>query len=186
MTIDQAVVRWDGFPGAPGYSVFYALPEGNVAAKLVDFFTELKTAIPSNVTVTVPASGNSYNQASGALTGVWSGGTGGTVDCTGTAVYAAPVGASVTWITDTFVSGKRIKGRTYLVPMHSAIFDMDGSLLSTFMAGLYTACTNLISGADGHLVVWHRPTSAGDDGIAATVTDALINDKASVLRSRRP
>jgi len=187
MTIEQCVVRWDGFPGAPGYSVFYALPGAGFVAGIKNFFDSLKTAIPNNVNITVPNGGNSYNQSNGDLTGVWTGTGGGVVDCTGTSVYAAPVGASVRWETGTFIAGKRVRGRTYLVPMHSAIFDMDGSLLPAFMAILYTSCTALITAGGGNFVVWHRPTAPGaTDGVAATVTDAFIGDRAAVLTSRRP
>jgi len=185
MTIQKNVVTWTGFPGAPGYSVFYALPGGGFVDALHTFFQTLNGAFPANVRIQVAGSGLEINQATGVITGTWSGTTPALVTCTGGGNYAAPVGTSVNWLTSTVVGGKFVRGRTFLVPMASAVFDTDGSISATALSQIQTAAAALVTAGTDYFVAWHRPV-AGSGGVAANITGSLVRDRASVLTSRRP
>jgi hypothetical protein len=99
--------------------------------------------------------------------------------------YAAVAGGCVTWQTNGFLGGKRVRGRTFLVPVGGGGLQADGTLDSTFLGFVSTAAAALIA-ATPELVVWHRPTStAAADGAPFVVTGAKITDRAAYLTSRR-
>lgn len=187
-TLDQAVVQWTGFPGAPGYSVFYAHSDGaGVRDKIYNFFNSVKPQLPSTVKIQVPATGSVIDENSGLITGVWNdtpvslitGGAGGK--------YHAAAGACVTWSTDSFLNGRRLRGRTFLVPLESGCFAPDGSLDDGTRTLLQTAVNTLVTDSDESLCIWHRPTShGGSDGSSGIVRSGMIRDRGAVLTSRRP
>jgi hypothetical protein len=176
---------WSNFPGAPGYTDVYsrntALPAMTNAVRA--FFDAIKTLLPTGTNVQTLGSCETYDEATGTLTGSTSSTAPAVVTCTGAGSYAGATGAVVTWITSGFVSGRRVRGRTFLVPLASA-FDANGSLQTTAQSTLQTAASGLITAMSGDLVVWHRPTQFGA-GSAHPVTSANVPDLAAVLRSRR-
>lgn len=178
-------MRWEGFPGAPGYNVFYALPGGGAGAFLNNFYATFKNLLPAGVKITVPSAGNTYNQATGEVTGVWSSAANTPQIGTDATGYSAPSGLCFNWITDTFVSGKRLKGRTFIVPAGGIVYDTDGSIKSTYMTVFQGAADTLISATSGHLGIWHRPHSGAGDGVFGVITSAVVRDRAAILTSRR-
>lgn len=187
--IDEAVLTWTGFPGQPGYSVLYAIPESGVLADIRDFFEAMKAAIPANVKISYPNSGRTVDATKGDQVGVWTGESYTATQCTASGPYAAPVGVCLNLLTDTLHRGKYIKGRLYVVPAASASFDTDGSLTTSGKAVWQTAADNLAAAASGNLVVWSRPNlskpAAQQDGNRGRVVSITVPDKAIVLRSRR-
>jgi hypothetical protein len=88
--------------------------------------------------------------------------------------------------------GHRIRGRAFVVPNTSNAYDTGGTLDSSYMGALYTACTALKSAAAAvPWSVWNRPVKAGTPpvvvhaGAPVPAVDFLIHDRVSVLRSRR-
>lgn len=184
MAIDKGVWTWSGFTGAPGYSVFYATPAMGLSGVVKTFFESIKQYLPSNVQILSPSSGDTINELSGTLIGGWSGGVGGTTTGTGVGDYAAPVGASVQWLTEGVVNGRRVRGRTFIVPIISSSFDPTGSLDTAVQASIQSAADALVTAAAGDLFVWHRPVNGGGGSIHP-ITGARVADRAAVLRSRR-
>jgi hypothetical protein len=184
-TIQRVVCEWTGSVGLPGYTVLYgdtATP--SVVTDVLDFFDDIKAVIPSTVTVTVPSSGDLIDDTDGSLAGVWSGSEGGQVTGTSGADFAAGVGATVTWDTNGVRNRRRVRGRTFLAPLTSAVFDPDGTLEGSWITTLQNAADLVVAG--GHLKVWSRPSSIpAADGFSSTVTSARIIDRATALRSRR-
>ena len=191
--MQRAVVTWTGFPGAPGYSSFYFTDDNVARTELHDFFESLKTMFPQNVKIQVPGSGDTIDPLTGDITGSWSDTAPAVVIGTNTTVYAGPVGAVVNWRTDTYRDGGpsgtyhyRVRGRTFLVPLASAVFDLDGSLTSGVHTGLNTAVATFRTAVGGDQLIWHRPPKGSTTGgQACSVTGASVPDRAAVMRSRR-
>ena len=184
MAIDKGVWTWSGFPGAPGYSIFYATPGTGISGDIKTFFTSCRTEMPSSVTITSPTGGDSFDPVTGTLTGTWSGGVGGTTVGMSAAAYAGPAGACVTWLTSGIANGRRVRGRTFLVPLSSSAYQTDGSLAPGSLTALQAAADTLVSSSAGNLLVWHRPVGGGG-GSAHPVVGAKVSDRVAVLRSRR-
>ena len=80
--------------------------------------------------------------------------------------------------------GRRIQGRTFLVPLVASAFDSTGTISTAALATLQTAANGLVAYDTIDPVVWKRPTPF-TVGSFATITEARIPDMAAVLRSRR-
>jgi len=179
-------VHWTGFTGGPGVNtLFYNDAPADPAPDLFTFFNAIKALIPTSVTITIDNSGDLIDEATGAISGAWSGTSASTVTGTTSALYAGPTGAVVDLKTSTVVGRRRLQGRMFLVPLTTDCYQADGTLATSQLGTLRAAATALqgsTSGAD--LVVWHRPTP-GHAGSKAAVTSAFVPDLAAVLRSRR-
>jgi hypothetical protein len=177
---------WTGSPVVGGgVSTFY-LAEGHVGgtAAIAAFFVQVGSGIPPGVTVSVPATGDLMDVASGALTGTWTNGTAAAVTSTGTGVYAAGVGFRFVWPTNGIRRGRRVRGSTFLVPLTAANYQSDGSILETTRAGMLAAAVTLASTLGSDFKIWSRPVG-GAGGQANEVVGAQVPDKVSWLRSRR-
>lgn len=181
-TIDRAVIVWTGFPGAPGYSTFYAAPGGAVLSMLRDFFEGIKGMLPSSVHITFPSTGDQINDDTGELVGSWSGSTPTPVDGTSVVGYTAPAGICVNWNTSGIVRGRRVRGRTFLVPVVAD--EPDGTPAPLTVSTINTQALLLVSSSAGALKIWSRPVN-GVGGTSHSVNGAMVRDSFSVLRSRR-
>lgn len=183
---------WTGFQGAPGYTDMYfgtTDPPSESAQDHVDqvwdFWTALVAFIPTVVNITVQPQVAEVDELTGDLVGEIIIGTApAAVDCTASGAYSAPAGCTVQWRTSTYLSGRRLRGRSYIVPLSTQAYDADGTLYPSTRASIEAAGTALITDA-GDMVVWHRPSEGGSDGTSALVTSAVVADRVAVLRSRR-
>jgi hypothetical protein len=187
-TLNRIVIGWSGAPvvGLAVNVLHYSGSEGDAApvAAIKAAYAGLAGLLPNNVTITVPTSGERIDDTTGELTGVWTSTGGGTVVGSGTSYSAAGVGACVGWQTGGIVNGRRLKGRTFLVPLGVQQYDSDGTLQTGTLATLTTYATAML--ASGPLAVWHRPTSsAAADGTSYGVQTFKIRDKVAYLSSRR-
>ncbi len=198
MALSRISVAWQNWPGAPGVSQFYYgtaagnLPTQNNIDAIRSFFNALAAFIPTGLTITVPKTGDQINQTDGKIIGTWDVPvqpavvTGG-----GTGNYAGNAGAVVHWLTPVVVAGRRVRGRTFIVPLVSTAFDASGSLGPSFINAATPAAQALVSQADGAPSVWarpfHDPTGKRPDrpGSLAQVTSIRIPDLAVSQRSRR-
>lgn len=183
-TIRRLVVEWTGLTGLPGESVFYSDAATAPSGAVLAFFTAIQSLCPSPLTWTVPSSGDELDDATGTLTGVWTGGAGGSVTASGASQHAAGVGALVRWETGVIITGRRLRGRTFIAPLMNSAYDSAGTIVTGNLATLQTAANTLSSTSD--IGVWHRPTSSGgSDGSWSPVLAAVCPDKVTSLRSRR-
>lgn len=187
--IVRVTARWEGFPGGPGYSNFYGNADTDAAAaaqtmatRIRAFFAGMVGWLPADVDVTVlpvyavlsDATGEQTSEGTVAsppavVAGVGAGG------------YSGNSGVAVNWNTTAFVAGKRLKGRTYLVPM-GPIYQDNGTIADAIVTELQGLAEDLIGDAT-LFVVWHRPVG-GAGGSAAEIETATIRDRAAHLRSR--
>jgi hypothetical protein len=185
---------WTGWLGQPGYTNFFALTDATPQQLADDshqfFLTALGgggaiTMLPENLKITGDAyvseladdSGDEQVQLQVTIPPVVSG--------LGVSAYAAPSGACVTWNTNKFLSGRRVRGRTFLVPLSGLAYEPNGTLSDVFLTNLRLAAVNYISSPTAPCV-WHRPTTKGGvDGAAFAIITSVVGDRSAVLRSRR-
>ena len=193
MSINRLNAAWQNFPGAPGVTTFYT--NGTMTQAEVDafraFFLAIASLLPTGLTVQVPSSGDIIDEATGDITSTWSVGTTPAV-VTGTkaGVYAGNAGAVVHWLTNGVVAGRRVRGRSFLVPIGSGAYDNQGSLAAGTITTLQGAANALVAGAIG-FSVWARPLKAGTPPVIVRpgsyhgVAGMRVPDLAVSLRSRR-
>jgi len=188
MPFTRYVPVWNGFTGAPGFTVlnfFDELTTGEIAlaaARVKTFFDAIAARIPDNASIVYPGEATVHDNT-GTLTGALALTPPASTNATGLGSYAAPVGARVNWETGTISGGRRIKGRTFLVPLVSSTFDTDGTLTSANLTVILNAATAFLAGlaTDGvQLGVWSQIGSS-----VSPVNSATVPDQATVLRSRR-
>lgn len=182
--IRRVKIEWTAAAGGSGLSVFYTDSSVDVTTELQTFFGAIKSRFPSGVTWSCAGSGDMLESTTGELTGGWSGGTSWTDSGSAGAVsYAAGVGAMVRWNTDGIVGGRRLRGRTFLCPIESVNYDSSGTIVTACLTNFQTAANTLETA--GKLIIWHRPTPGGADGVVSQVTSAVVPDRVAWLRTRR-
>lgn len=192
MTIHRVTAQWSGFTGAPGYSNFHFSPftgGGDVdqeIGRVRSFFSDIISVMPSDMSVQVSSTVELIDEETGVLEGYLEGEEVSSVSpATGTPDYAGPVGAVINWLTNTVNNGRRVRGRTFIVPIRSTSYEGDGTLTSDALSTLRDAASDFVQDEfESGFVVWSRPRN-GAGGLAAPVTGSRVPDLAAVLRSRR-
>lgn len=193
-------VNWTGFPGSPGYTVFHANPfqvewtDGATALRnaMNNFMVAISNNLPNNVTVTPDPEVELIESTTGELINTFTTATLAGTTGTGGVAYSGPTGAVVNWRTATIRRGRRMRGRTFLVPLANACYENDGSLTAIARDDIAAAAATFIADVNTELVVYGRPTPAtaanpnpAPDGVVGVVTSSSVPDMAAVLRSRR-
>lgn len=198
-TLNRIRVTWTGIPSGNGVSTFYS-QAGTVPdlASLRLGLANLVTILPTGVTLTVENQGDTIGADDGAIEGSWSTTAPAAVVGTAGGAYAAPAGATVTWVTDDIHGRRHLKGRTFFVPLAGSAFSATGALL----AGAVTALTGvgnglLLAPAGKKYCVWGRPTRVpatvpptvpappATGGMGGIITSFKVPTKSMVLTSRR-
>lgn len=174
---------WSGFPGGPGVTTMYFLDTATAVASVHAFWATLAGIIPADVNLQVQNSGDVIEDSTGALTGAWTASAVAVIGGGDGEKYAAPAGACINWLTETIGPHRRIRGRTFVVPLANDAYQTDGSLDATKLGYLQSAADDLVASQSASFVVWHRGT--GSDGTNGLVTAAHVHDFVSILRSRR-
>lgn len=204
-TLYRVRTTWSYTPGGPGYSNMYFGTTDPLAAgaqtavnDVQAFFTAIKGLIPSIVTLQVdPAVIMVEDVTSEQVGDVLVASPPAPIVCTATGSMAAPVGATAQWTTASYLYGRRVKGRTYLVPLAASAFESNGTLISGALSTLNTAAAALVAGGS-NLVVYTRkrdakpanpttgaPAVTARAGGSSLVVSGAVRDIAAVLRSRR-
>lgn len=183
-TIRRCEVLWTGLVGLPGVSVFYAPSGTDPSGSLSTFFNAIKAQFPTGLSWGIPHEGDELNDATGELTGSWSGAGGSTVTATGDSHFAAGCGAYVNWSTGAIVSGRRLRGRTFLAPIKSQAYDTSGTIDNAVISAMLTPAQALA--ASGDITIWHRPDPVSHTGGSSSLAlDCTIPDQVTSLRTRR-
>lgn len=196
MDIFRLTARWTGFSGAPGFSNFYFAAGtldggilGDVAQdagdNLITAFAGLQSVLPTGVSISIESEVAVLNSETGEVLDYEQINVTGRSDGTAAGGYAGPTGAVINWRTNDVRFGRRIRGRTFLVPLASTAFDGQGSLSAGALADVQEFADDVRAGFVGaEFGVWSRPRQ-GAGGVFATVTSHNVPDLAAVLRSRR-
>lgn len=191
-SLHRVVLRWAGpqIHGAAVTVLHYSASDNTAppVAAIQAAFQGAAATFPGGITVTVPAEGETIDDKTGNLVGVWSASQENVATMSGTPEAAAGVGACITWNTGGIVTGlkgpRRLRGRTFLVPLSSADYQADGTIGGSSLQTLRTLANGLQ--ASGPLAVWHRPTSKGaSDGNSYGVVANTVRDHVAFLKSRR-
>ena len=194
--------RWSGFPGAPGYTNLYfrdfgtggangADPDATQALSAVNrvaaFFDGNKLIFPASLRINVEANVDVHESTTGELVNAISVAAPATISGAGTGGHSGASGAVINWKTAGIRNGRRIRGRSFIVPLAGVCYEPDGTLTSGTVNGLTTTANALAASTNNpDLGVWARPTAPGaTDGQWSAVTSASVPDLAAVLRSRR-
>lgn len=195
----RVTARWSGLPGGNGYTVLHfrdfssgspTTADAQAAVDRVDdFFAAIIGLIPATVTILVLPDVEVIEETNNTLQSVLTAvpdaaRTGG---ATGAASFVAAAGAVISWRTGGIRANRRVRGRTFLIPLSSQAFQSDGTLLSTALTTLNTAATALRNNTGTpDLGIYARPTATGaTDGVWFAVTSHSIPDMGAILRSRR-
>jgi hypothetical protein len=193
VSIQRLQCTWTGFTGAPGYSNFYATGTAGAQLLFAPFWQAIAPYLPPVVSINVPNTGDTIDEATGKKIGTWANGVATATPGTATALYAPASGARINWGTGAFVNGRRVAGRTYLVPCSNSVYGADGLLGQTMVNAVNAAATSLFQNSGGALVIWTRPVydHTGADPVLKTpgsvhpIISSTTPRKPTVLRSRR-
>ena len=188
----QVTATWSGVAGLPGYTKIKFL--GNLTTsecqtacqKLRDFFAANSVYIPALVRVDVSALCEHFDDDGTKTDVITASGTTSQVAGTAAGAFNEAAGAWINWVCNQFVAGRRVVGRTFMVPLGSAAFQSDGTLLTAYQTALQAAGNTLITGFPNVVIRYDRTDKTGNrfQGIS-TVAGVLVKDKGGVLRSRR-
>lgn len=179
---------WSTLGGGTGYSVFHADVAGDVtdaqefANAVRTFFNSIADRLPNDVTITFDSEVVNLAET-GELVGVFPVTAPTLVTGSGALNYSRAAGGRIDWATGVIAGGRRLTGRTYIVPIVAAEFDNSGLLTSACIADLQAAANTLISdltAAGIVLRIWSRKNA-----VSAVVISASVPPKGAILRSRR-
>lgn len=192
MDMLRITARWTGFPGAPGYSNFFFAGGGGligdqnqVAERVMDAFRGITTQLAAGTIINIEPEAAVVDSDTGAVTDFRNVDTITPVEASSSGPYAGPTGAVINWRTNDLRNGRRIRGRTFLVPLGAQVYDTEGTLSVAALQDL-NEFAETIRGVDldSEFGVWSRPIN-GSGGVFASVTSHNVPDLAAVLRSRR-
>jgi len=161
----------------------------NAVTKMKTFCDNISAALPNVVKLDVMPECEEIVATTGTMLGVYNGGT--TPQVSGTAAaaagWAAAAGGVISWSTGGVRNGRRVRGRTFIVPVSNTAWDVDGTLTSAAITTLNDPCFALRSpGTQVQLAVYARPTSkTATDGVSFKAESHRIPDMSAILRSRR-
>lgn len=191
MAYTQLTARWNGFTGAPGYSRMKFL--GNLtqadantaAANFRTFLNSLAIYGPAGASITFDTTVGLYDDA-GVQTGELTlSSVPAAVNMTGAGAYAGGAGAVVNWVTGAFHLGRKVRGRTFLVPLTAAAFQTDGTLAAGFQSNVQAAATAFATSNPTPAIFSVKPFGGGFAHSVAVITGATVPDRSAILRSRR-
>lgn len=194
--------EWTGFNGAPGYTNLFFRdfttdgPGGTTGtvenataavARVQNFWGALASMLPDDVTITPDSNVDLLEDTTGELIDSFSATGAGPVEGTDSGGYQSAGGACITWRTGGIRNGRRIIGRTFLVPLAGSLFTTTGGLIPTIQQNIQTAANALLNPAGTpDLGVYARPTAPGAaDGQWTVARAASVPSRGSILRSRR-
>jgi hypothetical protein len=196
-SLERLVCVWNGAPGGTGISTFYSSTGGMVSSAFKDAirgaFNTIAGWIPNYITITIPGSGDVIDDATGEITGAWSGETTEVVTGTSSWAHPSPAGALVQYHTDGIVNGRNVRGRLFIVPLGGNPYGSNGSLLPATITALGTAFNNAATASSSVQRIWSRPVDAEHAtpsspvraGSSHTVISATCRSAPAVLKGRR-
>jgi len=196
---------WSYTPGGPGYTNLYfgttdplAAGAQTAANDVQAFFNAIKGLLPTTVSVQIDPSVVMVEDYSSEQVGELSlASPPAAIVGTAAGAYSGPSGATVQWNTVSFLYGRRVKGRTYLVPLTSSVYENNGTIATASLTTLRAAADAMVAGGS-NLVIYTRqrdakaadpvkgtPAVTARAGASSPVVSANVRDIAAVLRSRR-
>jgi hypothetical protein len=192
MAFSQITARYNGFTGAPGWirmkflGSLNASDANTAAANFRTFLNSVASNMPTGSSISFDSAVAIYDD-DGTQTGeVTLGSVPVVINGGSAAAYAGGSGAVVNWVTNAFHLGRKVRGRTFLVPLTSAAFQADGTLAATFQTTLQAAATAFATSSPTPVILSQKPSgSGGVSSLVTVVTGGTVPDRSAILRSRR-
>lgn len=188
MTINRLQITLEGGSMGLGVATHFFDPSFTTAQlQYKTMWTSFASIMSGYVSVTIPNEGEQFDEANGDLTGTWQDGTAATITGGGSGAYAGGVGACVAWSTSGIHYARKVRGRTFVVPLAANTYDADGTLAAGTRTTLNTAAATFLSAAASKALIWCRPDEEGERpiGDAYPIVAGNVADHVSWLRSRR-
>lgn len=197
----QCTWVWSGFTGAPGYTnLYYQSSSGGgtealaAANKSRILFQQLATTLPTGMTLALNTDVKELDDATGDLLDIWT--VSGVAGVTGSGLGQgpSPAGACIDWLTTTVHAGRRMQGRTFIVPLPSGAYQSDGTINTASLGSIQAAAEAMRTATGPTFGVWGRPRPAVPTatpprtavaGLWGPAVSSRVPDKTVVLRSRR-
>lgn len=178
---------WSTPGGGVGFSVFHfqdvvsTTEAQNTANAIRTFFNGVAGILPDDVVITFDPEVVVLDLA-GALVTVFPVTPPASVTGGSTSTFNRAAGVRIDWNTGHIVAGRRLKGRTYLVPVASTTFDTVGIVTSAASTAILAAANALITATSSikPLTIWSRT-----HGIMWAVDSAAVPGKGAILTGRR-
>jgi hypothetical protein len=196
--VARVTAVWTGFTGAPGYSNFHFTSldtdtaRNSAGAAVRTFFAAFGAYLASTWTITVQPNIKVFDMTSGKLIREDTMTTPPAVlpGSSAAVAYAGGAGLVVRWNTGLIYNGRRVRGRTYMVPLQG-VSQSDGTLASAVITAAVNAGNALIANTPADFAIWAKlfdktsgkPVQVGG-GIAPADTCA-VTDQTGILKSRR-
>lgn len=199
MGLLRTKIKWT-IPGAgTAYSVMHFTTNSastptqadadDTVAALGPFLDSFKANLPNVVKMDIMPDVEEINEDTNKLIGVWSVAPGAqrVGGAASTSGWASAAGAVISWTTPGIRNSRRIRGRTFIVPLSNECWDIDGTMKSVELTRINTAATGLRSRSSvTQFAIYARPTAPGaTDGIAYPALAHRVPDFPAILRSRR-
>lgn len=186
-TVSKILCHWTG-AGVTGPSittfVVDAGSEGTAVPAIREFFDQIKSRLPADVSVQVDNVGDSYNSADAAYVSSWSTTTAAAVAGTYGGNYAQGVGCRIKWLTNGRRNNRRVQGSTFIVPLSGDSFSTNGTLNSDAATAIGPKAYDLWNTLGGDMLIWSRPKGS-EIGFVNSVVGVELSMQTSWLRSRR-
>lgn len=184
---------WNMPSGGPGVTTLFAFPDTTeqvfadaARAFLFDALATTGTAdfLPSGVTIQGEGVVDNIENTDGTLQSSVPITPPAVISGIASGAYAAPAGAVITWLTGLVHQGRRVRGRTFLVPLGTNAFENNGTLAAGFLTNARNAATAYVASA-ANPCIWARPDPGTTNGAAFAVAAGTVLDKVAILSSRR-
>jgi hypothetical protein len=188
MTVLEYSVQWTGGRIGTGFTNFHVVEFADAEVNTLGpairtWFNAIKGTVASNVTWTFPAEVRKYDTETGTLLEALPVTPEASLAASGSGSYNAAAGRLVRWQTGSIVAGRRLIGRTFIVPTSNTGFGTNGEVSSSTISTDNTAHGVLLgalnSGDFKGLAVWSKTA-----GVARRINSGATLQKATVLRSR--
>jgi hypothetical protein len=183
---------WNAGTANPGYTVLHGRDSGlgtqQQAAEALSqrartFFNSLAGILPDNVQITFPTEVIERDTSTGVLTGSYTVPAQAAVTGINASTFSWAAGVRVEWKTPAIVAGRRLRGRTFLVPAASNVFDTDGRITSANITALQNAANAYFS--TGVFTNVQPAVWSTTHGILSDITSATVPVLGATMRSRR-
>jgi hypothetical protein len=198
VTFIRVKINWTGFVGSPGYTNLnfehivdgaWTQPEVDAAvAKAQTWLTAQRAYFPPAVTTGIDPAVSEHNEQTGEVESFWQVTPNTAVAGTSASTnFTSGAGYCITWSTAGVRNGRRVRGRTFVVPVSSSSFEADGSLANANRTAWLAQATTLAGDSDNvRLGIFaHTPGALIPDGGIYDVIGASIRDRPAFLTSRR-
>lgn len=182
--ISRVRTVWTGVGGSPAYTNLY-VAQGTVTpaaaqAAVGNFIGSLKGEIVSACTATIEGDVATIDTATGQTVGVTVG-TSTVIPCTGGASAAPPANQGlIRWLSNTYVGGRQIRGRTFVPYLRTAAIGTNGQIVGTTQTTFLNAASAYLTSLTGQAVIF-----SPKNGIAVQVNTYSVWNQVAVMRSRR-